>query len=90
MQLAGFAAARFIEGDFPTLVDPAALVLPNVFSIIASLTYMTLLCLFYEAVMRVSLRMEAETIAQRGRVDTLREAMAVLVTILTFSSLNGT
>ncbi|HEU4821332.1 MAG TPA: ATP-binding protein, partial [Qipengyuania sp.] len=36
----------------------------------------TLLCLFYEAVMRVSLRLEAETIAQRGRVDSLREAMA--------------
>ena len=75
VQLAAFAAARAIEGDFPRLVDPQALLLPNVFSIIASLTYMTLLCLFYEAVMRVSLRLEAETIAQRGRLDTLREAM---------------
>lgn len=75
LQLTGFATARAIEGEFPRLVDPAALLLPNVFSIIAALTYMTLLCLFYEAVMRVSLRLEAETIAQRGRVDSLREAM---------------
>lgn len=75
IQLAAFAVARFLSGEFPTLVDPAALILPNVFSIIASLTYMTLLCLFYEAVMRVSLRLEAETIAQRGRVDSLRAAM---------------
>ena len=76
LQLMAFAAARVAAGEFPRLVDPAALVLPNVLSIIAALTYMTLLCLFYEAVMRVSMRLEAETIAQRGRVDSLREAMA--------------
>ena len=76
LQLMAFAAARAVAGEFPQLVDPAALVLPNVFSIIAALTYMTLLCLFYEAVMRVSMRLEAETIAQRGRVDSLRAAMA--------------
>jgi signal transduction histidine kinase len=75
LQLSAFAAARALEGGFPRLVDPEALLLPNVFSIIAALTYMTLLCLFYEAVMRVSLKLEAETIAQRGRVDSLREAM---------------
>ena len=76
VQLVAFAAARVLVGEFPQLVDPAALIIPNVFSIIAALTYMTLLCLFYEAVMRVSMRLEAETIAQRGRVDSLREAMA--------------
>jgi signal transduction histidine kinase len=75
LQLSAFAAARAVEGKFPRLVEPEALLLPNVFSIIAALTYMTLLCLFYEAVMRVSLKLEAETIAQRGRVDSLREAM---------------
>ena len=40
--------------DCPTFLDHAAL------------TYMTMLGLFYEAVMRVSLRLEQETIAQRG------------------------
>ena len=76
LQLIAFAAARALEGGFPRLVDPQALLLPNVLSITAALTYMTLLCLFYEAVMRVSLKLEAETIAQRGRVDSLREAMS--------------
>ena len=75
-QLVAFSAARFITGDFPELVANEALLLPNLLSIMAALTYMTLLCLFYEAVMRISLKLEQETIAQRGRVSSLREAMA--------------
>ncbi|WP_340587497.1 HAMP domain-containing sensor histidine kinase [Erythrobacter alti] len=76
LQLATFTAARLLSGNFPQLVDPAELLLPNVFSILAALTYMTVMCLFYEAVMRVSLRLEQETIDQRGRVAELRHAMS--------------
>ena len=75
LQLLAFTGARIFTGEFPVLVDQQALVLPNVFSICAALTYMTLLCIFYEAVMRMSLRMEAETIEQRNQVAELREAM---------------
>lgn len=75
LQLATFVAARAVMGEFPRLVAPEALILPNMLSILAALTYMTLLCLFYEAVMRVSLRLEQETIEQRTRVEDLRSAM---------------
>lgn len=75
LQLTTFALARTLTGGFPTLVEADALLYPNVFSIIAAVTYMTLLCLFYEAVMRVSLRMEQETIDQRNKVEELRAAM---------------
>lgn len=75
IQLLTFGIARIAMGEFPRLVDPEQLKLLNAFSLIASMTYMTLLCLFYEAVMRVSLRLEQETIDQRGRVAMLRDAM---------------
>lgn len=75
LQLSIFVVSRFATGYFPTLVHVEELAVPNAFSIIASLTYMTLLCLFYEAVMRVSLRLEQETIDQRTKVEVLREAM---------------
>ena len=77
LQLIVFSLARFAYGEFPELVPVDALTLPNVFSIIAALTYMTMLCLFYEAVMRVSLKLEQQTIDQRHRVETLRDAMAI-------------
>ena len=75
LQLCAFAGARAWVGEFPSLMEPEALVLPNIFSVLAALTYMTMMCLFYEAVMRVSLRLEQETIEQRERVESLREAM---------------
>ncbi|MHA6316244.1 sensor histidine kinase [Altererythrobacter sp. CAU 1778] len=75
LQLFAFTVARIALGDFPELVEQEALVLPNTFSILAALTYMTMMCLFYEEVMRVSLRLEQETIDQRHRVEELRTAM---------------
>ena len=74
-QLALFVACRLWLGSFPSLMNASELVIPNAMSILAATTYMTLLCLFYEGVMRVSLRMEQEAIDQRSRVALLREAM---------------
>lgn len=75
LQLALFIAARAAHGSFPNLVHASSLTLPNTFSVLAAVTYMTLLCLFYDRVMRVSMRMEQETIEQRCHVQQLREAM---------------
>jgi signal transduction histidine kinase len=74
-QLAFFIAARIAHGQFPNLLDASSLILPNTFSVLAAVTYMTLLCLFYDRVMRVSMRLEQETIDQRSHVQQLREAM---------------
>ncbi|NKB15718.1 MAG: hypothetical protein HC774_00390 [Sphingomonadales bacterium] len=75
VQLAVFITCRLILGEFPELVGPSDLFVPNILSIIASLTYMIMLCLFYEAVMRFSLRLEQETIDQRLKIEVLRSAM---------------
>lgn len=76
LQLIGFFVLRFAYGAFPTLLDPEDLQYANVFSILAALAYMTMLSLYYETVMRISLSLEQETIDQRGRLVMLREAMA--------------
>ena len=57
------------------MIEPESLKLANTFSILAALAYMTLLCLYYETVMRISLSLEQETIDQRGKLEALREAM---------------
>lgn len=75
VQLACFFAGHAAFGGFPTLLAPESLQLANTFSILAALAYMTMLCLYYETVMRLSLRLEQETIDQRGKLDVLREAM---------------
>ncbi len=74
-QLACFVGARIVFGAFPTLIEPESLKLANTFSILAALAYMTMLCLYYETVMRISLSLEQETIDQRGKLELLREAM---------------
>ena len=76
LQLACFVGARIAAGEFPTMIEPESLKLANSFSIVAALAYMTLLCLYYETVMRISLSLEQETIDQRGKLEALREAMA--------------
>ncbi|HEY0325096.1 MAG TPA: ATP-binding protein [Allosphingosinicella sp.] len=76
LQLACFVIARIAYGDFPAMIEPESLQLANTFSIVAALAYMTLLCLYYETVMRISLSLEQETIDQRGKLEALREAMA--------------
>ena len=75
VQLACFVTARMVLGAFPVLLEPESLKLANTFSILAALAYMTLLCLYYETVMRISLNLEQETIDQRGKLELLRAAM---------------
>jgi signal transduction histidine kinase len=75
LQLAVFIATRFIYGQFLSLLTPADLQLANTFSVLAALTYMTILSLFYETVMRISLSLEQETIDQRGELALVRQAM---------------
>jgi signal transduction histidine kinase len=74
IQLACFFSARFMLGEFPTLLEPESLRLANTFSILAALTYMTMLTLYYETVMRFRFSVEQETIDQRSRLELLRAA----------------
>src|SRR5688500_14290271 len=76
LQLACFFGARIGLGEFPNLLEPESLKLANTFSVLAALAYMTMLSLYYETVMRISLSLEQETIDQRGRLESLRAAMA--------------
>ena len=75
LQLTCFVVARIAFGEFPAMIEPESLKFANTFSILAALAYMTLLCLYYETVMRISLSLEQETIDQRGKLEALREAM---------------
>lgn len=75
LQLACFFGARLMLGAFPTLLEPESLKLANTFSILAALTYMTMLTLYYETVMRFRFSVEQETIDQRNRLGLLRVAM---------------
>jgi signal transduction histidine kinase len=74
-QLVGFFAIRFAYGAFPTLLPIESLKYANLVSIVAALAYMTMLSLYYETVMRFSVRAEQDTIEQRGKLVALREAM---------------
>ncbi len=74
-QLTAFIAARFLLGGFPTMLDPASLDLPNIFSIVAALCYMTMLALYYDRVMRIRMSVEQEMNDQRDRLQQLRAAM---------------
>ncbi|MDB5671568.1 MAG: hypothetical protein JWO25_2527 [Alphaproteobacteria bacterium] len=74
-QLAAFILTRLLYGQFPSLLAPDDLRLASTFSIIAALAYMTMLSLFYETVMRISLSLEQETIDQRGELALVRQAM---------------
>ena len=75
LQLGTFITIRVIAGRFPSLLTPEDLHLANTFSILAALAYMTMLALFYETVMRLSLSLEQETIDQRVKLTRVREAM---------------
>jgi signal transduction histidine kinase len=75
LQLFCFFGARLLVGEFPTLLPPESLKLVNTFSILAALTYMTMLTLYYETVMRLRFSVEQETIDQRSRLELLRVAM---------------
>ncbi len=75
MQLSAFFVMRLLYGHFPTLIDARDLHLANTFSILAALAYMTILSLFYETVLRISLSLEQETIDQRSKLTLVRAAM---------------
>ena len=75
LQLTCFFGARILLGEFPNMIEAESLKLANTFSVLAALAYMTMLSLYYETVMRISLSLEQETIDQRGRLNSLREAM---------------
>lgn len=74
-QLICFFCGRLLLGSFPKLLPDESLIYANLLSITAALAYMTLLALYYEKVMRISMEMEAETAEQRQRLESLRSAM---------------
>lgn len=75
IQLACFFSARAVLGDFPVLLEAQNLQVASLLSITAALAYMTLLCLYYEKVMRISTEMESEAAEQRDKLSALRGAM---------------
>jgi signal transduction histidine kinase len=75
-QLGAFFLCRILLGEFSNLVPVEELRYATLLSIIAALTYMTMLTLYYETVMRISLRMEQDAIEQRNRLTNLHTAMA--------------
>jgi signal transduction histidine kinase len=75
VQLACFFGIRFFYGEFPTILPIESLKYATLLSIVAALAYMTLLTLYYETVMRISVQVEQEAIEQRSKLVALREAM---------------
>jgi signal transduction histidine kinase len=75
VQLIGFFSIRLWFGEFPTLLPIESLKYATLLSIVAALAYMTLLTLYYETVMRISVQVEQEAIEQRSKLVALREAM---------------
>ena len=75
VQLVGFLAARLVMGDFPELVPLASLKTVNLISIIAALVYISLLCIYYETVMRQSAGLEKSMQEHMAQADVLRDAM---------------
>jgi signal transduction histidine kinase len=74
-QLAVFAAAHLILGEFPLLVPLRSLWLVNLISIISALIYMTFVALYYENVMRESSVLEEAANVQRQKAEQLQHAM---------------
>ena len=74
-QLALFVAARLLNGNFPALLPMSSLTYVNLISIMAAITYTTLLSVYYETVMRDSGLLEQATLAHRMQTEALGEAM---------------
>jgi signal transduction histidine kinase len=75
VQLTAFFGVRLWLGEFPTLLTTESLKYASLLSIVAALAYMTMLTLYYETVMRISVQVEQEAIEQRGKLVALRKAM---------------
>ena len=75
IQLALFVTFRFGIGSFPGLLPMSSLKYVNLISIIAALTYTTLLSVYYETVMRERGVLEDVTRAHRAQTEALAGAM---------------
>ncbi len=75
VQLICFLFMRLVIGDFPELVPLSSLKNVNLISIIAALVYISLLCIYYETVMRQSAGLERATREYKDQADVLRQAM---------------
>lgn len=74
-QVAGFVLAYILWGKFPYLLPLESMRYSNLISIIVAVTYMTMMSLYYENVMRASSQAERDAIAARVRNAELAEAM---------------
>jgi signal transduction histidine kinase len=74
-QLALFVGARLLHGNFPVLLPMSSLTYVNLISIMAAITYTTLLSVYYETMMRDSGLLEQATRAHRMQTEALGEAM---------------
>jgi signal transduction histidine kinase len=75
LQLAVFIGARIFMGNFPLLLPLDSLRYVNLISILAALIYITMLSMYYEAVMRMSAGLEEATLRHRTQTQSLRQAM---------------
>jgi signal transduction histidine kinase len=74
-QLALFVGARLLHGNFPVLLPMSSLTYVNLISIMAAITYTTLLSVYYETMMRDSGLLEQATRVHRMQTEALGEAM---------------
>lgn len=74
-QITGFVAAYVMWGEFPYLLPLESMRYTNLISIIVAVTYMTMMSLYYENVMRASSQAERNAIAARIRNAELAESM---------------
>jgi signal transduction histidine kinase len=66
---------RVYLGHFPDLLSLSSLTYVNLISILAAITYTTLLSLYYETVMRDSSTLQQATLDHRAQMEALGEAM---------------
>jgi signal transduction histidine kinase len=75
VQLMLFVAARLAIGYFPEILPTSSMTIVNLISILAAITYTTLLSIYYETVMRGSGALEEQTRVHRAQTEALRDAM---------------
>ena len=75
IQLVLFVVARLWIGYFPEILPISSLPVVNLISILAAITYTTLLSVYYETVMRGSGELEKATREHRAQTEALGDAM---------------
>ena len=73
-QMGIFVAARLYLGGFPTLLPLNSLTYVNVISVVSAISYVTILSLFYEHVIRAGSELEESMRQHRSQTAALREA----------------